>query len=196
VGAEQRKYGVVIEIGSRSRSPCGVAGPVARLAIEREPGRRMVRRLRRVVVLSMARRTHHHPTAEVRAPMARDTPHASMCRVQGDAGRTGVLPTHCGPRQRPMALLALGSQSRQVPVLLSTDPVARIAGRGCALILAVEMTGGARDAHMSSLEAERGRVVKRSIRRVELCAERLDHGNAEGRCEQDAGARDEPVHGR
>ena len=95
-----------------------------------------------------------------------------------------------------MTLLALGSEPGLITIIFATHPMARVARGRRALILLVQMTGRARHGEMAPLEAERGCVVKRAIRRLELRANRSIEGEDNARDECEHSNDKHAIHGR
>ena len=83
-----------------------------------------------------------------------------MGGVEGHPGLDGMVPAHCGPGDRPVAVLAIAAQCRPVAVVLTPDPVAVIAAHGRAFINPVQMAGGAGDLEVTPLEWESPRLVE------------------------------------
>jgi len=131
----------------------------------------MVRRAGRVEILPMARRTQHRPGRELAVAMAGYAADRSMRSIQRNTRHPAVIPVDRAPRDGTMALLALGAEPRLIAIVFATYPVTRVARRRRAGILLIQMTRRTRHREMSSFEPERGCVVKRAIRRLEL---RLD----------------------
>jgi hypothetical protein len=93
-----------------------------------------------------------------------------------------VVPLYGRPRRRPMALLALGAKACLESIVLPANPVTVVTGVWRALVLAVQVARLASQGLMLAIKPERGRVVERAVRGVELSSRRAreERNGAEG----------------
>ncbi len=141
--------------------PRGVAGEVAHGAVGGEARRHVIRVPGPAVVLSVAGvAVRADRQVEAAGRMAADASHGGVLGADGEPGVRLVVPGHGGPRDRPVAVLALVPQPGPERVVLTPDPVTVEAAGGRALDDPVPVTVGAGDGEMAALEGEEPLLVE------------------------------------
>src|SRR4029079_15558200 len=121
---------------------------------EREPGRRMVRRLRGGVVLLVARDAIERGRLEVAALVARHAIERAVRGVERHPGVGRVIALDVLPAGRLVALAALRAETRLKAIVLAAHPVAVEARAGRPLELLFQVARRARHRGVLAFELE------------------------------------------
>lgn len=141
--------------------PRSIGRAVARIALSRKTGCNVVGLSSAFVILAMAGiAVLGHGTVEASSGVAALAAHGQMLGADPNTRVRLMVPLRRDPTGRLMTVLACGTESSPVGVVLTADPVAVVTIRRCAFENAIPMTGCAGDGQVAAFERQQGRFVK------------------------------------